>query len=87
MRYRIALNNKDVVHVDEEGYKKLLENINSNFVILNDEVINPAYIVSITKVNEWLFANSSSATLSEEPKKIKGHIDHEKRTYVIDEVL
>lgn len=82
IRYKVSLNNKVNVYIDEEGYTKLLENISSNFVILNGEVVNPSYIVSITKDMFWDDAPSFYA-----PKpnmRLKGHIDDKTRTYVID---
>lgn len=84
MKYKVSLNNKESISIDEEGYKKLLENINSNFVILNGEVVNPSYIVSITKIPEVIFGNSSSYQLSKPRMKMIGHTDPVTRTYIID---
>jgi len=84
MKYKISLSNKESVLTDEEGYKKLLDNISSNFVIIGDEVINPSFISSITKINDYLFDNY---IYDRTPKrKLVGHIDDTTRTYVIDKI-
>ena len=82
IKYKVSLSNKESVYVDEEGYVKLLENISSNFVILNGEVVNPSFIVSITK--EMVFDDKPSFYAPKPNMRLKGHIDEESRTYVID---
>lgn len=82
IKYKVSLSNKESVFVDEAGYVKLLENISSNFVILNGEVVNPSFIVSITKQEIW---DDSPSFYAPKPNmRLKGHIDDATRTYIID---
>ena len=82
IKYKVSLSNKECVYVDEYGYTKLLENISSNFVILNGEVVNPSFIISITK--EVNFDSEPSFYAPKPNMKLKGHIDDKTRTYIID---
>lgn len=83
IKYKISLSNKVTVYTDEDGYVKLLENISSNFVILNGEVVNPSFIVSITKELDW-GTNEPSLYVPTPNMRLKGHIDEKTRKYVID---
>lgn len=83
IKYRVHLSNKTSVLIDVENYGKLLENISSNFVILNGEVVNPSFIVSIIKENCW-DDEPTMFRASKPNMKLVGHIDEETRTYIID---
>lgn len=49
MKYKVSMSNKNDVYINKEDYKKLLENMNNSFVLLGDELINPSFIISITR--------------------------------------
>ena len=76
MYYKVSLNNKSFVHITEDDYKNLLQNMNKSFVVLNGETINPSYIVSITK--------DKSFEPEEPTKEISGHIDEERKVFVVE---
>ncbi len=82
IRYKVSLSNKVDVYINEEGYVKLLENISSNFVILNGEVVNPSFIVSITK--DFMFDSTPSFYAPSPNKRLVGHIDEERNVYIVD---
>jgi len=83
MMYRVSMSNKESVAIDEEQYAKLISNVDKNFVLLGNEMVNPSFIVSVTKINDWAFGGSSSY-IEKPKKKITGHIDEERGVYVID---
>jgi hypothetical protein len=80
-RYCVALSNKTNVFISEEEYIKLVNNIDKNFVLLGNEMINPSFIISVTKDINW---NDSLPAPREPQKRIIGHIDKERGVYVID---
>jgi hypothetical protein len=47
MKYKISMSNKESVMTDEDGYKKIVDNISSSFVMIGEELINPSFIISI----------------------------------------
>ena len=52
MMYKIILNNKNEIIIDDEDYKKFEQNITSTFVRLKQAVINPSYVIAIIPHNE-----------------------------------
>jgi hypothetical protein len=77
------MSNKESVMTDEDGYKKIVDNISSSFVMIGEELINPSFIISITKCQDIMFNDYVS---EREPyQKIIGHVDYDRGIYVIDE--
>ena len=81
MMYKVSMSNKESVVINEENYTKLINNVDKNFVLLGNELVNPSFIVSVTKIMAW---EESVFRVTEKPKRIKGHIDRERGVYVID---
>ena len=82
MMYKISMSNRESILTNKEMVDKLLANISSNFVILGDEIVNPSFIVSITKEFD-IEENHHSIKKASKYKQI-GHMDDARNSYVID---
>ncbi len=76
--YKISLSNKEDVYVKEEQYKSILESMNNNFVLIGEELINPSFIISITKVTL-----SSVPTKYLPKEEMEGYIDEKRGVFVV----
>lgn len=48
MIYKLQLSNKETVSISQEEYDKFKSNISANFVELNNRIINPSFVISVT---------------------------------------
>lgn len=49
MIYKLNLSNKGTIHITEEELTKFKENIGANFIEFSEGIVNPSFVVSITK--------------------------------------
>ena len=48
MIYKLQLSNKELISISQEEYDKFKNNISANFVELNNRIVNPSFVVSVT---------------------------------------
>ncbi len=64
-KYKVSLSNKEEIFIDQDDYKKIIENINNKFIVVGDQMFNTAFVVSITRDKRFDFISSHST-----PKEI-----------------
>lgn len=79
MRYKITLNNKKTLIVDEYDYQKITSNVDQAFVTTKAGVISPAYIMLIEKdeeaIREEIRNEQNKKTMEHVSKPIMATID------------
>ncbi len=48
MIYKMQLSNKENISISQQEYDKFKDNISANFVELNNRIVNPSFVVSVT---------------------------------------
>lgn len=48
MIYKLQLSNKETISITQVEYDKFKNNISANFVELNNRIVNPSFVVSVT---------------------------------------
>ncbi len=48
MKYKILMSNKEEIIITEAEYQHFMKNTDSRFVQLNEQIINPSYVVSVS---------------------------------------
>jgi len=48
MIYKMQLSNKETISISQQEYDKFKDNISANFVELNNRIVNPSFVISVT---------------------------------------